>query len=419
MRTPRWLLGSLLALSTVGFFGCDSDTGETDSVSDDITNPSQGDVRRQAIGNCWLYAAASWAEGMHVSATEETQQLSQSYWTFWHWFDEVQNGWGDEIQTGGSTWVSNQIINERGLMLEADFVKEDAVAEMSSRQASALEKMNREVKAGGRLDSYESKQDKKLVLDILIEAWQLDEDVAAAIRSTFGEDGSRTFDGGDADAEGTLITAPSAYQVAYPERVTDPEVATWKTTTLDVAISEHRTRSYPTGADDRRAFQIRMQRILHDGASPVVTWNVDFNAMESSDPERMGSFNLQTLEDAGGPGREGGHMTVLHDYQVVTEEFGLLQAGVTLDPENADDAAKLAAALLPSSEVQFFRIKNSWGKLRSDRGSAPGMPGYHDLYVDYMNGPIRWCPSVEGTKTEENCRGTTVPFREVLMPPGY
>ena len=111
-------------------------------------------------------------------------------------------------------------------------------------------------------------------------------------------------------------------------------------------------------------------------------------------------------------------MTVLHDYQATTVEYGLLKAGETLDPNDPEDAAKLDALLLDSTEIEFLRIKNSWGSLRPDRGFAPGMPGYHDLYMDYINGPIAWCPSVDD-KTEENCTGTSTPFRTVMLPPGY
>jgi len=50
---------------------------------------------------------------------------------------------------------------------------------------------------------------------------------------------------------------------------------------------------------------------------------------------------------------------------------------------------------------------------------AAGFPGYHDLYMDYLNGPIDWCPSVEGSKNDTNCTGTTVPLNDVMLPPGY
>jgi len=109
-------------------------------------------------------------------------------------------------------------------------------------------------------------------------------------------------------------------------------------------------------------------------------------------------------------------MTVLEDYQVMTQQYGLLAAGVTLDPSKPADAAKLAAALLPGSTVQFFRVKNSWGALRDPRSSAPGFPGYHDLYVDYLNGPITWC---EDGEQGAACSGSATPFQSVVLPPGF
>ncbi len=112
-------------------------------------------------------------------------------------------------------------------------------------------------------------------------------------------------------------------------------------------------------------------------------------------------------------------MTVLEDYEATTKEFGLLKAGVTLDPNNANDAKKLAAALLPTTTVKFWRIKNSWGALRDDRASAPGFPGYHDLYMDYLNGPISWCPDAPEPKTSDKCKSTEAPFENVVLPPGY
>jgi len=112
-------------------------------------------------------------------------------------------------------------------------------------------------------------------------------------------------------------------------------------------------------------------------------------------------------------------MTVLEDYEVVTKDYGTLKAGVTLDPSKPEDKAKLDAALLPSSTVKFWRIKNSWGAFRDDRSSAPGMPGFHDLYTTYLDGPITWCPDVEGAKTTSNCTGKETPWENVILPPGY
>jgi hypothetical protein len=127
---------------------------------------------------------------------------------------------------------------------------------------------------------------------------------------------------------------------------------------------------------------------------------------------------MKTLEDAGGPGRQGGHMTVLEDYAAMTVEYGLVEAAKTLDPEDPVDAAKLEALLLPSTMITLLRTKNSWGANRPDRMFAKDFPGYHDLWMDYLNGPIRFCPSVDN-KTEENCTGESNPLNSVMLPPGY
>ena len=88
------------------------------------------------------------------------------------------------------------------------------------------------------------------------------------------------------------------------------------------------------------------------------------------------------------------------------------------DPEDEEDAAKLKAALLPSTEILLLRTKNSWGSKRTDRAFAKDFPGYHDLWMDYLNGPIKFCPR-ESHPTNENCKGESNPLRDVLLPPGY
>jgi hypothetical protein len=414
-------LSSLLALGAALGTGCVVDTG---SSSSDITDVPQTDVERQSIGNCWLYAEASWVESMHLAATGEKFDVSQSYWTYWHWFGQITDGWiSGEISTGGNQYTSNDLIRDRGIMPEAKFVPEDAQGEMSYAQSRALSTINTELKSG-RLKDSAARHDGKLVRQVLDEAWGLSDAVRAELDTAFGPEGDKTLTTGAATA-GTDIIAPQDFAVQYTERLTDPNVGTVKKTDLVAAMADWHEESYPSWGSgdeldqDRRTFQIRVQKALHDAQPVVITWDVDFNAMESYDEALRGSFNMTTLNKAGGPGHQGGHMTVLEDYDAITEQYGELKAGVTLDPSNPDDKAKLDAALLPSTVIKFFRIKNSWGAFRDDRSSAPGFPGYHDLYMDYMNGPITFCPDVEGAKTPENCSGTTVPFNSVALPPGY
>lgn len=420
MRFLRLVRSSLVAagLALTSLVGCTTDTASTE---DNVVDTKNTDVERQSIGNCWLYATASWAESLHLYATDQEFDISQSYWTYWHWFDEIVAGYGDEIETGGGEDIAFGIIKKRGLMSEADFIQEDTVGEMSRRQATALDKINAELKSGGRLSTYTARTNKKLVRQVLDEAWGLSTDVRKQLDTAFGTGAGRTFQT-NATIKGTKILRAKDFKVRYPERITNKDVPTIKDTTLAVAMTDYRTVDYPSWGSDlaakRRQFQIRLQRAMHDGAPVIITWMVDFNAMESGSGPLRGSFNKQTL-DKNGPGRQGGHMTVMEDYEVLTKEYGLLAAGTTLDPANPEDAKKLEAALLPSSEIKFWRIKNSWGAFRDDRSSAPGFPGYHDLYMDYMNGPITWCPSVEGAKNSSNCRGTTDPFENIVLPPGY
>ena len=411
------IVPALLALAPT-LAGCTEGTG---SQTDDITDVEHTDVERQSIGNCWLYAHATWIESMNLTATGTAFDVSQSYWTYWHWYHQILEDGASEIETGGGFSVANDIVLRRGVMPEKSFIKEDTTSEMSSRQASALTAINNELK-DGRLKDFSARSDRALVRKVLDEAWQLSSTVKGQLTKAFGKDYSKDLTSGGTTS-GTAIIKPSSFKVQYTERVTDPNKPTVKKTTLDVAIDEWSEAYYPSWGSsvdkDRRAFLKRVQVALHDRQPVVITWDVDFNAMENSDEELRGSFNLTTLKNAGGPGRQGGHMTVLEDYEAVTKEFGTLEAGVTLDPNDPEDQEKLEAALLPTTTIKFLRIKNSWGALRDDRSSAPGFPGYHDLYLDYLNGPIKWCPNVEGSKTSSNCTGKTNPLDNMVLPPGY
>jgi hypothetical protein len=404
------LCASVLSIAALGCDGPASDESN-------ITDVPQTDVERQSIGNCWLYATASWVESMHLSASGEKFDISQSYWTYWHWYDEITQFRGSEIETGGSESVSFEIIRQRGLMSEADFLAEDSVSEMSSRQASALAKMNEELKSG-RLKTSKNRGNHKLVRQVLNEAWGLNSDVKAQLDKAFGTTGKKKFNT-TATSSGTKIIEAGDFAVRYTERQTNPNAPTVVDTTLAEAVDAWSTEFYPFDSSSRRQYQIRVQKALHDRQPVIMTWSVDFNAMEGNAGPKQGSFNLDTLAAAGGAGRQGGHMVVMEDYQAVTKKFGTLKAGVTLDPTKTADKAKLDAALQTDTKIEFWRIKNSWGAFRDDRASAPGFPGYHDLYQTYLDGPITWCPEVEETKTEDNCTGSTEPFENTILPPGY
>jgi hypothetical protein len=413
-------LSASFALAAGAVTGCEQGY---DSSDDNIVDVQHTDVERQSIGNCWLYAQSTWIESMHLSATGEKTDLSQSYFTYWHWFDQITSAmYSSEIETGGGQWKSNAIVRDRGMMLEGDFVKEDATSEMSQRQAQALAKINTELKTG-RLKTSEARRDGKKVRQVLDEAWGLESGVRSQLDKVFGKDGESSLRYG-AKVTGTKVIDPATFAVRYTKYNTTTKKGDVLDTNLVQAISDWREASYPNYGSasqlkkDRRNFQIRVQRALHDRQPVVITWDVDFNAMENMDEALRGSFNMTTLKNAGSPGHQGGHMTVLEDYQAKLSNGTVLEAGTTLDPSKPADKALLDKALLKGTTIQFFRVKNSWGSLRPDREFAPGFPGYHDLYMDYLNGPIKFCPDVEGANND-NCTGETIPFNSVMLPPGY
>lgn len=419
---------SLLALACMT--GCalntaDRDEDVTEGASDDaITDVAQSVVERQAIGNCWIYAHASWFESMYLTATGDQFDSSQSYVTYWHWFEQIANGEvgsDNEISTGGWFRTANYLIKNYGVAAEKDFIPTDANNEMSNAQSAALAKMNTELKTG-RLSTAAARRNRQLVRQVLDESFGLSTSVRAQLDKVFGKTVARNLTTRSkttgkllATTANTFVVRASAFPAAYKKWDATAKKSTLVKTNLEVAATEWREVSYSSW--NRRDTQIRIQRALHDAQPVPLSWFVDFNALANSGA-LQGSFSKQTL-DLGNPGRQGGHMTVFEDYEATLPGGEVLKAGTTLDPVN--DKTKLDAALSTGTTIKFFRIKNSWGSSRLDRGFVPGMGGYHDLYMDYLNGPLKQCDETENAKplAERGCDSTTAGLRAVWLPPGY
>lgn len=431
LKKTRWLsLAALVGLgcaTSLGGCAVNSDHDDIEAVSEEgastdaITQVNHSKVKRQSIGNCWIYAVTSWLEALNKNATGTEANVSESYFTFWHWFDQIANGAsGDEISTGGSYGVAAEIINRYGLMLEADFIGSEAEAEMSNRQSSALSAMNASLKDGVLKDPA-ARRDRTKVLAELIKAWNLDETVRRHIVNTFGNSVSRTIDKSYLTRK-TPTTGKILRARDFAAKLKDTKTGEWKTSTLQDAIGAKGFSSwsartgalawqevdYPTNAASRRAFMKRVQRALHDGQPVIISWFVDFNALSSS-----ATFSVEEIAKRGGPGRQGGHMTVLHDYEITNVPgFGTLKAGEPATPE------QLQAALSDEAKITFLRIKNSWGSFRPDRWNDAVIPGYHDLTAGYLNGPVKKCAEKDGTSDTTNCFDHT-PLWDVTLPAGY
>ncbi len=418
LRTKSWLpLAALVALGST--IGCSAavtteEEGEEEGVStDDITQVDNTKVKRQSIGNCWLYAMASWTEALNKRATGTDADVSESYWTYWHWFEQLANGRAStEISTGGSYGTAAGLVDRYGLMLEKDFIPEESESEMSNRQSTALEAINTSLKTGPLADPA-VRRDRAKVRAELDKAWKLSPATITKLNAVFGAGVTKTLDRSyTRRAPGNTIVRARDFDA----RLFDFKTKTEKKVKLQDAIgtgsswsrsgaNAFHEESYPSSVEARRKFQIAVQESLHAGVPVIISWKVDFNALTQN-----AQFSLEELTRRG-PGRQGGHMTVLADYQVKLVNGTVLKAGTAVT-----DPTLLQSALDPKATIEFFQVKNSWGAIRPDRWSDAAKPGYHDLTMGYMNGPIKECAEKDGHSDPTNCTTQVTPWWDAVLP---
>jgi hypothetical protein len=427
LKKSRWLsLASLFALASVTTLGCATEQGDGSTeegggdgvATDDITQVNHSKVKRQSIGNCWLYATTSWLEALNKAATGQEKNTSESWLTYWHWYEQIANGSsGAEVSTGGSFGTAADLIARYGITLEGDFVASEADAEMSNRQKSALDTINASLK-NGVLKDPAARRDRKLVRKELDRAWGLDQAVITRINNVFGDSVSRTLDRSSA-AQSAAPANKVIRAKDFPAKVRNAQGQSVNGTLADAIGTSTgwfgprqgqyawNEVDYPSDARGRREFWKRVQKALHDQQPVITSWKVDFNALT-----RDSHFSKAEL-DRRGPGHQGGHMTVMHDYQAEVPGVGLLKAGENATPQ------QMQAALADGTKIQFVRVKNSWGGIRPDRWDNAVVPGYHDLEMDYLNGPIKECAEVDGHTDPNSCTRNVTPLWDVVLPPGY
>lgn len=395
-----------------------ADDGSGASV-DPITEVTHSKVKRQSIGNCWLYATVSWVEALHKRATDKEINVSETYLTYWDWFDKIANGSASgEISTGGSFNTAAELVNRYGLSLEKDFIPGEENLDMSEAQRKAEAAINASLKTGA-LKTASARRNRSLVRAELDKAFGLQPSVVAQLDATFGKSVTKTMDKSWANKP---LPAGSIFLRAKDLLASLPNAQTHKNEikTLQDAIGKKSgwARSganawnevdYGTTTTSRRNFLARVQRALHDGQPVIISWFVDFNALTSD-----AKFSKQALDKLGA-GHQGGHMTVLSDYEIDNVPgFGTLKAGTKVT-----DPKALEAALSPQATIKFLRIKNSWGSFRPDRWKDAAVPGYHDLMMDYLNGPVQKCgENPDGSTDKTDCDPHT-PLWDVVLPAGY
>lgn len=367
--SARSLRTSLVRFSTVialgAFAGCSSDGPAADTGApvsgdeQDIVDIASTPVKNQSIGNCWTYATTAWAESLHLQGTGEVSNLSESWVTYWDWYEKLtsyQTAGKDKIEAGGFFRTATAIMGKYGMVEEGAFIEGEATADRSSAQSRAESAINASMASG----ALKKSRSPEVVRAELAKAWGLSPAVITNLNATFGSGAPRPITSVPA---GFKLYTADAFKVAHKEpgkpQTVIPlrsELGGWE------EIS-------PTTTPNPRTLVRRVQKALHDGRPAIVVWNVSWAARSGSTFAKMGATNKV----------DGVHMTLLEDYQAaLVPNIGTLPAGVTVS-----DKAILDSALADQVEVSFFRVKNSWGASGDPSGTG-NYKGYVDLYREYL-----------------------------------
>jgi hypothetical protein len=367
------LTGMTLGLATT-ITACDS-SQETSSTPL-VTDVAHTSIKKQTIGNCWLYAVTTWAESLHLSATENEINISESYWTWWYFYGQLISGQQmDEIQTGGGWYHSSNLINDHGYLLEGEFIEGEADIPGSLAQANAVALINEELKEGGRLADPENRS-KELITSILDEAFGSDMTAATEI----AHDASELKLGEDKDGNDITLSDSIDYRSDN----------NWQYASYAQVTGEDSTANLIQQIRRKKVLK-RVMRALNDKKPVIITMMIDFAAFD----KEGGEFNMETYNKAEEPGRQGGHMLVLEDY-TVTNVPGIGEIG----EGDVSDELKIKAL---SGDIKTLIAKNSWGDTVNG--------GYHRFNIDYLSASLPW------KQGEDVSYYTTL--ASFILPPGY
>lgn len=372
MYSIRKLVAVSTLLVAASVVGCsESNNNSSDILVTDVTHTA---VKRQSIGNCWLYAQATWLESLLLDHTGEEIDVSESYWTWWNWYEQIVGSNLSEVQTGGFWHTSSSIILKRGWVTEEEFIADEAGEEMSIRQAEALAKINAELRPGGKLArrAQRTAQNVRKQLDLAFGS-----DMAKTQK--IAQTAEKTFVGDNLTLAQTLGGSKAWGYIRFP------------------AVYGQNTVASDYVRAHRKALLKRVMRALNDKKPVVMSLMIDFNALDTEDQ----TFK-KSLVDQYGIGTQGGHMVVLEDYTVENVPgYGYLGEG--------DLSREMKEAAL-QGDIVLLKAKNSWGANRPDRGLTDG---YIRFDAAYLFSQLEWKYG-EGSSTSHY---TTL--LDFVLPPGY
>lgn len=371
---------------------CSFSDGHTYSRVDTVNLP-QTDAKWQSIGNCWIYAVFSWAESIALrdSNGENKLNLSESYITYRYFETQLNKSYVKELNTGGSWYLSRNLINSYGVMHEGDFIPSEADATFSKTQAAALSYLNGSLK-NGLLKEDRSPETVRAELDKAfgVKYSEFSEKIVKAKDLVIGK-----------NAMGMPMSLAQAmnswteigFDYDYLNAPQDPSELPKVAETLSVS---------------RKETLKRVKRALNDHQPVVMSWFVDFNALDSK-----GVFSGERLQEYGS-GRQGWHMIVIEDY--VVEGIHPV-TGEKFEVGEGEATPEMKALAAEFGDIKYFVIKNSWGgNERVDRPSyqRDGVGGYHRLDASYM---FSWVANNDAETGEY--KYTTSIIGDFVIPYGY
>lgn len=441
-RRAAFFLASVPAL-----FGAACSLEDASSTSaDDVTSVESTGVKSQAIANCWLYATAGWVESLHKGATARDVDVSEAYWNYWFWYEQISGGSitlnaatgissKGTVSEGGWWGVGAELIRRYGYAMETDFIA-DADAK-ATRHTEAVAAINASL-ASGALREPAARRDPRIVRAELAKAWKLSAEVVAELERVFpvaavaaagapSDAGDANDAGGDGGValpaapaafvdlavrgvpeKSSIIHAPQELPVLAADGVKNVTLADVVGTRVEGTALGDGLRAGPeawtelryTWNDDaegqarRLALLKNLRHVLNRRLAVPIGWVTARGA-------KAGEYRAEMVTEA----TMGGlHESVLVDYEIDdVPGFGSLRVD---ERETRPEA--LEATLSDAANVRFFRIKNSWGtdptwseeemrqyglRPSADGGAAakpnylPQKPGFNDLYVDFLDTP--------------------------------
>ena len=349
-----WRLRKRSVLSiifAVGLMGCGRDA-QVSSI--DVSDVEHSPVKRQSIGNCWLYATSTWAESLHLTATGQTINLSESYWTYWDWYYKLMNRSGQEIETGGSWELASSIIRKHGYMLEGDFLPAEAETQMSSVQRTAELEINKSLQSGDLKDSTTRTSDNVIV----------------ALNKAFGVDIKALSEKIHPASELNTGKWTNGQVISLVDEIAGGRHG-WSSESYP-QLSGQNSREPRFIRRRRASIMTRVLKAVNDRQPVIMSSMVEFAALNT---EKNSMFEYDLYIKKGYSEGQGGHLIVLEDY-VVDNVPGIGRIGEGDVPPDLKQKAL-------QGTLDYLVVKNSWGTDRPERGLTDGYTRFDMKYLDF------------------------------------